>query len=340
MSEFSTRSMLDVVVSDRSVKDARQKVEDGISDRSLRASIDPTVSGRNGGTGRRSVRDIFETQTELLVQIRDTLEESAFDRAGRGGGGTTIVGTGFSAAKTLSVGAITVAGLPVAEYLKRQSTTLIEDMARNDPTTTFNESGEGPGTPVSIATDPLSILQNVGEGLTRGFEQAGPEFRSTVYDAMTDAFSSSGSVLQRTLRASQIGERIAGGFESTLSSVQLTEPRWLTTLANPDIRQPEWLSDLTQPNIGQPEWLSDLTNPQFREPQWVSQLTSVLDGGGGRSSGPPQAGARIPGSEINANVSVDGSGLQRDFERALSRALRTRDLERFIIDTISDEFGR
>jgi len=243
-----------------------------------------------------------------------------------GGGGSTFIGSvgGGGAAGAAAIGAITVAGLPLAEYLKNQITDGIRGMARNDPNTSVRPNGEGAGTPVSIATDPLSILQNVGEGITQGFANASPEFRASVLDAVTDAFASSGSVLQRTIRATGIGEDIASGVRSTLSSF--------------DLREPRWLSDLTSFRLTEPEWLRDLTNFRLREPEWVSALTSVLGGGGGRSgpSGGPAAGARIRGSEVNANVSVDGSGLQRDLERALSRALETRDFERFVQSLVRD----
>jgi hypothetical protein len=335
--------MLDVVVSDRSVKDARQKVEDGITDNSLRASIDPTVSGRNGGTGRRSVRDIFETQTELLVQIRDAIEEGSF--ANSGGGGTTIlggIGLGGAIGTAGAVGgAIGLGGLIQNQFGEFSITDLMEQQLSPEMSIANAFTGGGAGAAMGLGNILLEQSGDIGEMLglvddAEAFEQSlidgGMQLRETIIEG-----SRTGVAFWTEDVPQAIAERPE--WVSSLLTFTFNRPQWLSNLLRPNISPPTWLSDLTNPGISEPQWLSDLTNPQFREPRWVSQLLSVLDGGGNGRGGGPRPEARIPGSEINANVSVDGSGLQRDFERALSRALRTRDLERFIIDTISDEFG-
>jgi hypothetical protein len=335
--------MLDVAVSERSLSDARNKVEDEMG-RSVRASVDPDVAGRNGGTGRRSIRDIYETQTELLVQIRDAIEEGSF--ANSGGGGTTILGglgLGGAVGTAGAVGgAIGLGGLIQNQFGEFSITELMEQQLSPEMSIANAFTGGGAGAAMGLGNILLEQSGDIGEMLglvddAEAFEQSlidgGMQLRETIIEG-----SRTGVAFWTEDVPQAIAERPE--WVSSLLTFTFNRPQWLSSLLQHTLERPQWLTDLTGFRLTEPEWLSNLSNFRLSEPKWVSQLTSVLGGAGnGRGSGPPQAGARIPGSEINANVSVDGSGLQRDFERALSRALRTRDLESFIIDTISDEFG-
>lgn len=319
MTEFSTRAMLDVTVSERSLSQARTQIESQLGGRSVRANVSPAMSDGGQSAGRNSVRDLLETSNELLVQIRDAIEEGNFASSGGGGGGATLLGVGVG---TIAKGALTggalAGGLGIAELLKRQVTDAIPDLPGGGGT---QQPGAGAGVPVEIGTDPLSILQNVGEGLREGFAEASPQFRRTVLDAVTDAFAASGSVLERAIRATQLGETIAGGIRSTLRSVRLRRPDWVRSLLNFSLPTPQWVTDL-QTLVGGPGGTNQSATPR---------------GGTGRAAGVPAT--RIPGQTgMQVDVSVDGSGLQRDMQEALSRALRTRDLEQFLVETVRDEF--
>jgi len=116
MAEFETKGTLEIQVDQRSLRDARQQVEDEIG--SVEVAVQAQTGGPGGSTGaaRRASRDramsrqllsdqgdsllalteygdenlvLNETRNDLLRQIIDELEDLAF-QAGQGGGGGSL----------------------------------------------------------------------------------------------------------------------------------------------------------------------------------------------------------------------------------------------------------
>lgn len=329
-SEFSARAALDVTVSEKSLKDARQQVEDGISGRSVRASLTPAVSdgGRNSG-GRGSVLDTLKSTNEILVSIRDTLEDSAFERSGGGGGtgakaaallATGASATAFGAGTALAAigGGVGLAGTALDQPLK--------DSVNNATGGFFDDSEnfQRESLVSQLTGDPLTggITQSIGEALGRkagrALQQAATESASALREDINRGFSTASTSVRETL-----------------NSVQFETPSWVQSLLNFRLETPSWLSRLTGFELSEPSWLSELRR-LLGTSNNSSTNGSGPRGGTGRASDVPPT--RIPGQTgMDVSVSVDGSGLQREFKQAIIRGLRSRDVEQFIADTVRDQ---
>lgn len=313
---FSTWADLDVVVSDRSLSDARDQIESGLADTSVRASITPALGdgGRRSATAGTSVRDTLDSQLEVLVDIREAIQEGNFASAGRGG--TTVIG-GITTGATASALAPVIGGAvgtavqtgvqEAAKELGLASGSVIRDRRTTDLTSPRD-------TVVDVATDTFANLVDpagIGETIARRFVS---NSETAINSAFDGAATAAGESLRTALDPAGIGTDIARSA------------------------------------------VADLGSFQVQEPDWLSQFTSLFGGGGGGTSvtlsqgglgggesfatgstSPTVGGpdSRRPGGGLE--VSVDGRGLQRDFENAISAALQTRDFERFIVNTVTEE---
>jgi len=249
MTEFSTRSMLEVVVDDRSLSDARDTIESELG--SVRATV---TSDRSGGgaagaaaalsDGGSGVRAVLETQTEHLGEIREALEDIRNDGAAGGGGGgggglsvsTGLLGALASPTALAAVGAGLLQGglsVAVAEAL-----------------------GDGDGDAPAPSTPPSEVQTT---GVLR------------LIDAFREFAQSPPPWLSR------------------LTSVSFDTPSWLSDLTTLSFDTPSWLPRLTGFTLDAPPWLADLRTLQLPTPQWVRELQSIVSGiggGGGGGGGP------------------------------------------------------
>lgn len=313
MTGFSTRASLEVTLDDRSVREAKNTLESELGGTSVRASLGgssrSTLSAVSDG-GRAagsSVRDLLETSNELLVSIRDTLEEGAFSNAGRGGGGgTTIIGgIGLGAAGTVAAGGaasalLTRGSLNLAERLGLTSEDVARDRRQVDQGSFLDTFTDAASDTVLNLVDPAGIGQTIAQKLIDGAPEAA--------DRVTSAFDSAATDL-------------TNGVRSTLESVQFETPSWVSTLLNTQLERPGWLTRLTNFRLREPEWLSTLR--QFLGVGGGSSTDgSGPRGGTGRASDVPAT--RIPGQtgmEMSLSVEADTRG----FERAVTDVLK--DLE-------------
>lgn len=110
MAEFSTEAVFEARVSQRSLRKARQTVEDELGD------VEIGVGGGGAGRSARADRVIDEFEVEhdlsrernlLLEQLLEEQEKDAFNRALKGGGGMAALGgAGILAGLTLGGGLI------------------------------------------------------------------------------------------------------------------------------------------------------------------------------------------------------------------------------------------
>jgi len=210
MTEFSTRSMLEVVVDDRSLSDARDTIESELG--SVRATVTSDRSGRGatGGTaalsdGGGGVRAVLETQTEHLDEIREALEDIRNDGAAGGGGG----GSGGLPVGAGALGALGSVGVAKAALAA---------------------GGIGLG----AATD-----QTAREQLPDGI-------RSTLQQSQNFRETPIGTQLVNPVEFAQTaGEVFAAEVRSRLAAISISQPDWIGRLTGLDLSAPEWLSRLT-----------------------------------------------------------------------------------------------
>jgi hypothetical protein len=315
MTEFSTRSMLEVVVDDRSLSDARDEIESELG--SVRATV-----GQGSGAGAvpaltdggDGVRDLLETQTEQLEEIREAVDDLRGGGRG-GGGGVAAVGGGLASAAA-TAGGLGLAGLgPIAAFIGALSAN-----AENGPRT-------DPGTPGVTQSSPSGRPDTGDTARDTGRMDSNPLIRPPDLSNLSwpdipipDWLSTLTNVTLST-----------PSWLSELTSLSFSTPSWLSSLTNPSISQPTWLSSLTDPQIGPPPWLSELTNPTIQPPPWLSDLESLLGGGGGDNA--------ATGRRPDAPITVDA---QLDAQLADARQFITgieRELEGIIEDVLRNEVG-
>jgi len=254
MTDFSTRSMLEVVVDDRSLSDARDEIESELG--SVRATLD---SGRGGAgatggvaaltDGGDGVRDLLETQTDHLEEIREAVE----DMRGGGGGGTLAAGTGAvgavasKAALGAGLGALLEAGI-IGGLLSTE--------------------GDGPSPPSDTPPGEVQL-----SGVLR-LTEALRDFASSPPSWLTDLPS---------LPSPQWLSELTSFAPSTpdwvrdLVGFDLETPGWVRDLTSVRFDEPGWLSRLTSFTLTAPSWLADLETLQLPTPQWVQDLTSIFN---------------------------------------------------------------
>lgn len=344
MTEFGTRAMLDVTVSESSLSDARDQIESalGSGGGGVRASITPAISdGGQAGGGGGGLRDRLTEQTDVLIQIRDAIEEQAFSQAaGGGGGGTTIISGGGalgklgSAAGTAAraagpIGLAAGAGYLAQDQLGKFEPEKLLGLNKNPLFNLLNGiTGGGAGAVLGIGNILLGQSGDIGEAL--GLVDDADAFEQSLIDGARDA-------KQQLIEGSKVG--VAFWTKDIPSAIaNLDPPSWVQDLTSFRLTEPQWLSNLTSYQLTEPQWLADLTSFRLTEPEWISDLRSLLGQSESQSaSGPPQAGARVPGSQVNADVTVNAqtNGLERD----LQRALRNVNFERFITRVVRQQFN-
>jgi hypothetical protein len=253
VSEFSVRSQLEVQVDSRSLSDARDTIEQELG--SVRATVEPGRGGTSapgsvaaladGGSG---VRDLLETQTEQLEEIREAVDDLRGGGSGGGGlaGGATALGAGLAstAATTTAIG---LAGLaPIASFIGA-----ISANAENGPRT-------DPGAPAP-RPDTGESARDTGRMDSR------PLLRPNIQAP---------DWLSRLTNASLS----APDWLSRLTSLSFETPDWVGRLTSLSFDAPPWLSTLADPQIQAPSWLSTLADPQIQAPSWIRSLQRVLDG--------------------------------------------------------------
>jgi hypothetical protein len=344
--EFGTRAMLDVTLKESSVRDAKQELEDRLGGFSVRATAGGTRSsvsplsdgGRSVGGG---IRETLTEQTDVLVQIRDAIEEGSFAAASGqgGGGGTTIISGGGalgrlgSAAGTVAraagpVGLAAGAGYVLQDQLGKFEPEKFLGLNKNPLFSALNGiTGGGAGAAVGLGNILLGQSGDIGEAL--GLVDDADAFEQSLIDGARSA-------KQQLIEGSKTGVAFwTKDVPAALSD--LSPPSWVTTLMNDPLTEPQWLSSLTSYQLSEPKWLSDLTSFRLQEPQWVGDLRSLLGGGGGGGGGGPPAGARTPAGPVNTSVDVGVQipNVEREFQRAARRIDWSRIIEPIIREAIT-----
>jgi hypothetical protein len=292
MTDFSTRATLDVAVSERSLSNARDQLESSLG--SVRSSIDPAMSGGGRGGVGGGLRDTLVQQTDVLIQIRDTLEEQAFNAAagGGGGGGATILG-GLGGLKGLGIGAAAGGGL-----LGLGATAL--DTVLKDA---LNSALGGFLSESQNFQDTSLVSQVFGGGGPLGLAQS---FGEAAGNHLVDWAGRAGSSLVQDL-----------------TSIEFAAPQWLEDLMSFRLTEPEWLSNLTSFRLREPEWISQLTSlfggGGGAGPVAPSAVDRGLAPSDQRLLNNATRGRRTGGQSLD--LSIETAGLQRDLERAVGDAL-------------------
>ncbi|WP_251341982.1 hypothetical protein [Haloplanus halophilus] len=291
MTDFSTRTMLEVEVDSGSLNDARDTIESEFG--SVRATIG---SGTGASTtndvaplsdGRGGVRDLLEQQTEHLEEIREAIEDGALRGGGGGGGGGFAAATGGAASAAATATGIGLAGLaPIAAFIAA-----ISANAERGPLT---DPGAPPARP-----DTGESARDTGEMDAEPLVRP-PDLSNLSWPSIP-----------------------APSWLSRLASLRFETPSWLSELTTLQFETPSWVTDLTTLRFDTPRWLSTLTNPRIQEPDWLSTLTNV------RSETPSwiQDLQRLIAGDRNAPPAAPAAtdrGLAPPDQRLLNEATRAR----------------
>lgn len=109
MTEFETQNVVDVVIDDRSLTEARADVESALSEVPVDIAVEASGGGGPGGGASdewREQHSLSRERNRLLEQLVDVQEEGNFDRASRSGGGLLGGGAILGGGALLGIGAL------------------------------------------------------------------------------------------------------------------------------------------------------------------------------------------------------------------------------------------
>lgn len=294
MTEFTSTSVLEVTVSDSSLRSARDQIQSELGG----VSVDIQASGGGVSRGRRGggslisdgagvgMLDVMMDQLEVLEGIDDTLEKigqgggfgggSGGGSNGGGGGIIDTITTGLAARALPSLGVGgTLAGLASSGTAAAAGTVTAGAGLGLAGTRALQETGVTQGFR-GAGRDVQSALGSDGTQLASGLigTLAGAGTVTTAGGAALGL--AQGDPGRAVSDANQASSTATLGPED-ISALQsaLEEPKWLSTLAAGPSK-PQWLATLASPSIAEPMWLTTLENPPLPEPGWIPQLDTTI----------------------------------------------------------------
>lgn len=316
MTEFGTEAAVDIVVNDRSLREARDEIEEGLGDITVGVDGSGGAAGRAVSDGGVNASDagslaIQRDQNDRLEEIVELLEEGTGGGGRGGGGGTTILGgvggggaaaTAAGAAGTAAtVGGIVAGGIGLTALFADRMAEL-----QQSPATDPIEGTTGEGAPAQAISD---VLDGVVDGSGLG------DFSETVDQILGDQMSNDPVVGD----APSWIDEFTSGPET---------PDWLRDfLGGPD--KPEWVDSVTTNVTNRTEPITDEKRRQILR-QDGDPTTNPLPRSS--STDPSQRGPPSLESVQTRGVERSLSGLQRELQRKFDRLERE-------IDEIGRAFG-
>lgn len=323
---------------DREVDSVNSKLNDAASDISADISTDVdamTPAGGGGGglaaTSRGAgMLGLAEQRNDVLVQIRELLDEDFVGGDDGGSGGSTTVVTGFPGAGAGGGGAAAgllagTLGLGAIRYAQGQG--MFGPAGKN--TLQNRKQFEGFGAIEELRQNPL--------------EGAATRFMSVI-----DPTGLGETAARALMNATTLDEELVSGVQRGIQFWQDLSwppaPDWMNPFnswswpKNPDWLSPfahwewpstpEWMNPFTAWEWPQtPTWLNNFINWQPEAPEWVYQIPGVNrpgqsggGGGGGNGSRPNQANGGANPININVDppqINLDPTRLASDLESEL-----------------------